>query len=128
MRVSTRSEEGATLAVVALMLFSLFGMVVLVVDVGGLLHMRRRMVTTSDAAALAAAQSCGKDEPDQAGIEADKLALANQSDATRKEFTPTDCNGSSSGSVTVAYEAPKELFFAPLLGAPQSRAVSSRAT
>ena len=52
------NQEGATAVIVVLILFALFGMIVLVVDVGGLLYARRGMVNASDAAALAAAQSC----------------------------------------------------------------------
>ena len=51
-------EEGVTAIIVALCLISLVGMLVLVVDVGGLLYRRREMVTGSDAAALAAAKTC----------------------------------------------------------------------
>src|ERR687892_1883388 len=53
-----REERGATAVIVVLSLFALFGMIVLTVDVGGLLWARRGMVNASDAAALAAAQSC----------------------------------------------------------------------
>ena len=52
-----RDESGVTLVIVALCLIALFGMLVLVVDVGGLLLNRREMVNASDAAALAAAKS-----------------------------------------------------------------------
>ena len=43
-------EEGVTAIIVALCLISLVGMLVLVVDVGGLLYRRREMVSGSDAA------------------------------------------------------------------------------
>ena len=51
-------EEGVTAIIVALCLISLVGMLVLVVDVGGLVYRRREMVSGSDAAALAAAKTC----------------------------------------------------------------------
>ena len=41
-----------------LALIAIMGMLVLTIDVGGLLLKRRAMVNASDAAALAAAQSC----------------------------------------------------------------------
>ena len=49
---STVTRSGVTLVIVALCLIALFGMLVLVVDVGGLLLNRRAMVNASDAAAL----------------------------------------------------------------------------
>src|SRR3954452_15334872 len=51
-------QSGVTMVIVALCLIALMGMVVLVVDVGGLLWNRRARVNASDAAALSAAQSC----------------------------------------------------------------------
>ena len=48
--------------IVALSLIAIFSMLVLTVDVGGLLLARRAMVNASDAAALAAAQSCASAE------------------------------------------------------------------
>ena len=120
-------ERGATIVVVTLALAAFMGMTVLVVDVGGLLTLRRRMVLTADAAALAAAQSCGLDEAFDAPTQADSLATANQSDALSTEFETQDCGGSSSGRVELAYAAPKTLVFAPILGAPETRPVSAAA-
>ena len=51
-------QSGVTLVIVALCLIAMMGMIVLVVDVGGLLWNRRAMVNASDAAALSAAKSC----------------------------------------------------------------------
>ena len=63
MRVTKRipdreGERGATAVIVTLSLIALLGLIVLTVDVGQLLFKRRTMVNASDAAALAAAQSC----------------------------------------------------------------------
>ena len=60
LRRAPSGEDGATLIIVTLSLLALFGMMVLVVDVGSLLYARRAMVNAADAAALAAAQSCGQ--------------------------------------------------------------------
>ncbi|MGH2730448.1 MAG: pilus assembly protein TadG-related protein [Actinomycetota bacterium] len=128
MRPFRDDESGAVLVIVALCLFALVGMVVLVVDVGGLLTMRRTMVTAADAAALAAAGSCGRDDAAGAPGMADDFAQANVASATRLVFQATDCGTGASGEVTVKYQAPKDLFFAPLLGAPDSRPVSATAT
>ena len=53
-----QDQEGVTAVIVALCLIALFGMLVLIVDVGGLLWKRREMVSGADAAALAAAKTC----------------------------------------------------------------------
>lgn len=122
-----RDERGATIVIVTLALAAFIGMTVLVIDVGGLLTLRRRMVLTADAAALAAAQSCGLDQAFDAQPQADALATANQADALSTEFETEDCGGSSSGRVQLGYAAPQTLVFAPILGAPETRPVSARA-
>jgi len=50
-----REERGATVVIVALVLIAMFGMMGLVVVVGGLLWTRREIVNGSDAAALSGA-------------------------------------------------------------------------
>ena len=74
---TVHEERGATVVIVILSLFALFGMIVLVVDVGGLLYARRGMVNASDAAALAAAQSC-------IGVVEDAEAFADQYDNAQR--------------------------------------------
>ncbi|MDQ3941135.1 MAG: pilus assembly protein TadG-related protein, partial [Actinomycetota bacterium] len=123
-----RDESGAVMAVVALTFTAFMGMTVLVVDVGGLLTLRRQLVTAADSAALAAAQSCALNDGAGAPTQADLLATSNQGDATRTAYQTDACGTGSSGSVELTYESPKELVFAPLLGAPQSRPVSASAT
>ena len=67
-RLRLRRDDGATAVIVILTLVALLGMIILTVDVGQLLYKRRAMVNASDAAALAAAQSCAgladSDSPD----------------------------------------------------------------
>jgi hypothetical protein len=127
-----RREEGATLAIVAIALIALMGMVVLVVDVGGLVNRRREMVNANDAAALAAAKAfaaqeggarCGLNE-DPAQSVATSLAQTNVSGASLDLFT-TDCNEQS---VTVEYARDQDLFFAPVLGFGDSANVVATAT
>lgn len=122
-----RDERGGVIIVVALALAAIMGMTVLVVDVGGLLTLRRRMVLAADAAALAAAQSCGLEQAFDAGPQADALAEANQADALPTKFETEDCGGSSSGRVEVGYAAPKTLVFAPVIGAAETKPVSAEA-
>ena len=127
-------ESGVTLVIVALCLIAMFGMLVLVVDVGGLLLNRREMVNASDAAALAAAKSCvlpaTKDprSPEQA---ADEFAFDNSSRAQTAGTNITQisgCDTSATGYVSVQYSANQHLFFAPVLGAGTDRSVATTAT
>src|SRR5688572_13781231 len=77
-RASAEGEDGATLVIVTLTLFAMFGLMVLVVDVGSLLYARRALVNSADAAALAAAQSCGgKEGTGEARVQAEHYAVAN---------------------------------------------------
>ena len=62
--IKTREEHGATLALVALGIFVLLGMVALVVDVGMLLGRRTESQRVADAAALAGAASFITDPDD----------------------------------------------------------------
>lgn len=121
-------ESGVTVVVVTMALMAMCGMLVLVVDVGGLLTLRRQMVTAADSAALAAAQSCGAEKPAEASDQATLLATSNNPDATQVSFETTSCGTSSSGSASVEYSAPKKLAFAPILGYPEERPVPAEAT
>lgn len=121
-------ESGVTIVIVTMAVMAICGMLVLVVDVGGLLTLRRQMVTAADSAALAAAQSCAADQPEEASDQADLLATSNQPEATRQGFETTGCGTASSGSASVEYSAPKTLAFAPILGYPDERPVPAEAT
>jgi hypothetical protein len=121
------------------------GMVVLVVDVGGLLWNRRAMVNAADAAALAAAKTCvlptgtgpGTDAypPGIVGAEqaADDYARANSSgaDTSAQNIIPptstSNCDSSDEGYVTVQYGANQQLFFAGIFGKGQGH-VTTQAT
>jgi hypothetical protein len=128
MRLLRDDERGATIALVAICLMAFMGMVVLVVDVGGLLTLRRRLVTAADSASLAAAQSCAKMNAVEAPGQADDLATANVSDAVRDLYTHEDCGTGSSGEVTTRYHAIRSLTFAPVIGGPAERQVGAQAT
>jgi hypothetical protein len=113
-------EEGAVLVIVTLSLLALFGMMVLVVDVGSVLYARRAIVNAADAAALAAAQSCGKAEGQtEADVQAAFYTTANQSGAEIvtgfPKYTPSCDN--PWGFVRVRVTTTRPLFFAPVLGA-----------
>jgi len=118
-RRAKQGEEGAVLVIVTLSLIALFGMMVLVVDVGSVLFARRAMVNAADAAALAAAQSCGKQEGQgEATIQAESYAVANQSGAELAPGFPVYSPSCSNpwGFVTVRVTTSRPLFFAPVLG------------
>jgi Flp pilus assembly protein TadG len=125
-------EEGATLAIVAVALIALMGMVVLVVDVGGLVSRRRELVNANDSAALAAAKAfalnengadCGVNEGPAEDF-ATTLAAQNVDAPNLTLFDP-NC---ADQTVTVEYDRQQDLFFAPVLGFGDTTTVSATAT
>lgn len=115
-RTRASEERGATVVMVALSMVVLLGMVALVVDVGAMLGLRRRLVNASDAAALAAAQSCAIGQAGDAAGQADAYARGNIPRATSSAFAPQNCGGLGGGSVSVTYQGNQRLYFAPVLG------------
>lgn len=120
-RLQHRDEErGAVAVIVALCMVAIFAMVVLTVDVGSLLLERRSMVNASDAAALAAAQSCAittdSDVPEQV---ADTYATDNVPKVPAAGIANIvempGCDLGVSGHVTVRYSEQRDLFFAAVL-------------
>ena len=127
------NEHGATVVIVALVLVAMFGMVVLVVDVGGLLWKRRELVNASDAAALSAAHTCALKstiDPKNAQQAADALALQNVSGSglTGVVQDSGTCHTGSVGWVKVQYSQQQHLFFAPVLGFSNQNGVTTKAT
>jgi putative Flp pilus-assembly TadE/G-like protein len=124
-----RDEQGATAVIVTLTLIALLGMIILTVDVGQLLYKRRAMVNASDAAALAAAQSCaGLKDTDVPGTMANIFATDNVSVATGGITDVVGCDGPPFGHVTVQYQMKQGLFFAGVLGFDGPAAVRTEAT
>jgi Putative Flp pilus-assembly TadE/G-like len=122
-------ERGATAVIVTLTLIALLGMIILTVDVGQLLYKRRAMVNASDAAALAAAQSCaGLKDSDVPGAMANIFATDNVSVATGGITDVVGCDGPPFGHVTVQYQMQQGLFFAGVLGFDGPAAVRTEAT
>ena len=128
-----QEERGATAVIVVLSLFALFGMVILTVDVGGLLWARRGMVNASDAAALAAAQSC-IDTTIPLEFEegwADQLATSNADGvvtAGNNISAMPNCHQGRTGYVSVEYTRQWPLFFGGVLGAGNVGQVTTAAT
>jgi hypothetical protein len=130
--VEGRDERGATAVIVTLSLIALFGLIVLTVDVGQLLFKRRAMVNASDAAALAAAQSCaGLSDSEAPESMADVYAVDNVSTVNSSVANITDmvgCDGPPFGHVSVEYQMNQGLFFAGVLGFEGPAAVRTDAT
>jgi Flp pilus assembly protein TadG len=134
-RANPEGERGATIVIVALALIAMFGMVVLVVDVGGLLWKRRELVNGSDAAALSAAATCSLPstvDNRTAEVAADELAGQNvtgldPTTATNATVPIGLCHSSTSGWVKVQYSQNQHLFFAPVLGFPNQNGVTTKA-
>ena len=125
-------ERGATAVIVVLSLIALFGLIVLTVDVGQLLFQRRGMVNASDAAALAAAQSCaGLDDSDLPEAMADTFAVNNVGSVITAAPNITEmvgCDGPAYGHVSVEYTMNQDLFFAGVLGFNGPASVRTAAT
>jgi Flp pilus assembly protein TadG len=123
-------ERGVTGFIVAITLVVLLGMVALSMDFGMMLVKRRGMVNANDAAALAAAISCGTgDGQAAADAKADSLATANVSNAvpaTSPVYSPS-CDAPA-GAVTVHYQATQRLFFAPAVGVSSPKTISYTST
>jgi len=134
-RVNPDHEAGATIVIVALSLIAMFGMVVLVVDVGGLLWKRRELVNGSDAAALSAAATCSlPSSVDNRTAEAagDELAAQNVTGLnptlSTNVFVPAGlCHGTTAGWVRVQYSQNQHLYFAPVLGFGNQNGVTTKA-
>jgi hypothetical protein len=125
-----RDERGATAVIVVLSLVALFGMIVLTVDVGGLLFARRGMVNASDAAALAAAQSC-IGEGEDAEAFADQFAASNANGVVTAGTNITEqvnCHAGEAGFVSVEYQRDWPLFFTGVLGLGNEGRVATAAT
>jgi Flp pilus assembly protein TadG len=128
-RIRRNDEQGATAVIVALSLVALLGLMVLTVDVGQLLFKRRAMVNASDAAALAAAQTCaGVTDPAVPSVVANTYAQYNVSAATGGITELVGCRGPAFGHVSVQYGVNQSLFFAGVLGFSGPAQVQTQAT
>lgn len=123
-------ERGVVALTVALLLVLILAISALAVD-GSILYLKHRDVrTANDAAALAAAWSCARDEGlAVAEAQADDYAVENVFNATKTTsnvYTP-DCDAPT-GTVTVHYRAGQDLLFGPAIGMGSSKMVSATAT
>lgn len=127
MRVTKRlrgEERGAVMMIVAISLFVLVGMLVLTVDLGRMVAVKREMVRAADAAALAAAQECAFGNGSGAATSAAlQIAGTNHDGASLASplifDSPTACDDLTSGGaklVTVKLTTSLNMFFAPIFG------------
>lgn len=127
-----RDERGANAVIVAILLVALLGMLSLSVD-GGFLYAKFRGIrNANDAAALAAALSCGKKEGQgTATTQADTFARDNVGNAIEVPGLPpvyTPSCDASAGTVTVHYQGQQTLYFSPVVGVTSPKTVSAAAT
>jgi Flp pilus assembly protein TadG len=143
MRVRTLSlarlhdeEQGAVLAIVAISLIVLVGMLVLTFDLGRGVALKRNMVNAADAGALAAARACGLAQGEaNAKAAAGVLAADNNSAAKVTGFkidpSPAVCAGGGNpdpdgkNTVTVTVTVPQQYFFAQIFGFDSGTVVAS---
>jgi Flp pilus assembly protein TadG len=129
-------ENGAVLAIVAISLICLIGMLVLTFDLGRGVALKRNMVNGADAAALAAARECGLAHGDTAARQAAADLLADNNGAatvTGFQINPglAQCDGVPSPdpdhnpTVTVTVRVPQQYFFAPIFGINNGTVVAS---
>jgi Putative Flp pilus-assembly TadE/G-like len=117
-------EQGAVLAIVAISLLALLGMVVLTFDLGRGVALKRNMVNAADAGALAAARECGlANGTGPAETAAKDLIAENNSSATlvgAPQFdSASQCEGQGGAGerqVRVTVSVPQEYFFAQIFG------------
>ncbi len=125
-------EHGATLAIVAISLICLLGMLVLTFDLGRGVALKRNMVNAADSGALAAARECGLANGEASSrTAAEQLVADNNSAADVTGFNIDDvaqCNGAASDGkrqVTVTVTVPQDYFFAPIFGFNNGTVVAS---
>lgn len=124
-------EQGAVLAIVAISLLVLVGMLVLTYDLGRGVEVKRNMVIAADAGALAAAMECGLANGEVSARQAaDELVAKNNTDADviGFELDPAECSGAGSdgeNTVTVTVRVPQNYVFAPIFGFDNGAVVAS---
>ena len=129
-------EQGAVLAIVAISLIVLVGMLVLTFDLGRGVALKRNMVGAADAGALAAARACGLAQGEaNAKAAAGDLAADNNGAAKVTGFkidpNPAVCAGGGNpdpdgkNTVTVTVTVPQQYFFAQIFGFDSGTVVAS---
>jgi hypothetical protein len=129
-------EQGAVLAMVAISLLCLLGMLVLTFDLGRGVAIKRNMVNAADAGALAAARECGLANGEGSARQAAGELVADNNDAAtvtgfQIDPDPAVCSGAGNpdpdgrNTVTVTVTVPQEYFFAQIFGFDGGEVVAS---
>ena len=123
MRVIRRlhdDQSGAVLALYAIALVAILGMLALTLDLGRAVAVKRDMVNGADAAALGAAQECATQRNvTSAQAVATDLTVKNRDGATVTSFSAPDCEASTLSdirTVSVGTEVGVDYFVAPIVG------------
>ncbi len=130
-------EQGAVLAIVAISLIVLLGMLVLTFDLGRGVALKRNMVNAADAGALAAARECGLANGEASAKAAASELVADNNDAATVDRLPDRSRARRSAAdagnpdpdgkntVTVTVSVPQEYFFAQIFGFDSGTVVAS---
>ncbi len=120
-------ERGAVSVTVALLLVPLIAFAAIAVDVAGLWSDRQQLQTGADAAALAIAQDCARNDCKVPAQTAQQLARANVNDGDATATVTDPTLSPSTGRVTVRTGTVRDHWFAPVLGFDAS-SVAAQAT
>ncbi|MPV37016.1 pilus assembly protein TadG-related protein [Georgenia subflava] len=122
-----KDERGAVNVVVALLLVPMLAFGAITVDVAAMWAEKQQLQTGADAAALAVAQDCARNDCGPAATTAQSLAEANIDDGEATASIVGPAPSPSSGSVTVQTSGVREHWFAPVLGIDEST-ITTQAT
>jgi len=129
-------DQGAVLAIVAISLLVLLGMLVLTFDLGHGVALKRNMVNAADSGALAAARECGLANGEASAKAAAGVLVADNNAAAKVtgfqiDPSPAVCSGAGNpdpdgqNTVTVTVAVPQEYFFAQIFGFDGGTVVAS---
>ena len=116
-------ERGAVAVIVAVCLVMMFGMAAFAIDTGNLWQNRRHLITATDAAALAAAETYAVGGDGCGGID-NTFVAQNDTDASVTSCVPATA-GPGSGYVTVNATKPVHFAFAGVIGISDRNITSS---
>lgn len=119
-------DRGAAAVIIAILMVPLLGFAALSIDIAATYAEKQQLQTGADAAALAIAQDCARDECGNPKVTATNFALANSHSGNAVADLPI-VPSAGTGRVTVENSAVREHWFAPVLGVDSTQ-VTTRAT
>nr|WP_239579838.1 pilus assembly protein TadG-related protein [Microlunatus panaciterrae] len=114
-----KTERGAVSVMVALLIIPLMGFAAISIDVAGMWAERQQLQAGADAAALAIAQDCSRNNCGTPSQTALTFASANLNNGTATPIVITPALAPSTGHVTVQNFGISKHMFAPVLGINQ---------